>query len=131
MESWEYVWPTLCCRQVVGLSPLLSTGWWYLSSVSPKRHCYRVNNADKRCRVQPLDPRPDAVALCSGCTSVDLGSLSLSAQQRRENLFPCTHEDISLPRSSHLFANSATDVEFRGCKRSAQQRSFPSPSLAC
>ncbi|GFW56169.1 putative RNA-directed DNA polymerase from transposon X-element [Trichonephila clavipes] len=35
------------------------------------------------------------------------------------------------PRSSHVFANSATDVEFRGCKRSAQQRSFPSPSLAC
>ncbi|GFT13428.1 putative RNA-directed DNA polymerase from transposon X-element [Trichonephila clavipes] len=33
------------------------------------------------------------------------------------------------PRSSHLFANSATDVEFRGCKRSAQQRSFP-PYLA-
>ncbi|GFT55213.1 hypothetical protein TNCV_3270971 [Trichonephila clavipes] len=32
------------------------------------------------------------------------------------------------PRSSHLFANSATDVEFRGCKRSAQQRSFPLPS---
>ncbi|GFX96351.1 putative RNA-directed DNA polymerase from transposon X-element [Trichonephila clavipes] len=31
-----------------------------------------------------------------------------------KNLFPCTHEDISLPRSSHLFANSATDVEFRG-----------------
>ncbi|GFT76738.1 putative RNA-directed DNA polymerase from transposon X-element [Trichonephila clavipes] len=25
---------------------------------------------------------------------------------------------------------TATDVEFRGCKRSAQQRSFPSPSLA-
>ncbi|GFW06955.1 hypothetical protein TNCV_1539341 [Trichonephila clavipes] len=34
------------------------------------------------------------------------------------------------PRSSHLFANSATDVEFRGCKRSAQQRSFPSPKVS-
>ncbi|GFV64263.1 hypothetical protein TNCV_4087081 [Trichonephila clavipes] len=45
--------------------------------------------------------------------------------------FHAQNEDISLPRSSHLFANSATDVEFRGCKRSAQQRSFPSPSLAC
>ncbi|GFV94152.1 hypothetical protein TNCV_4462791 [Trichonephila clavipes] len=63
--------------------------------------------------------------------TVDLRSLSLSAKQRREDLFSCTHEDISLPRSSHLFASSATDVEFRGCKGSAQQRSFPSPSLAC
>ncbi|GFS93563.1 hypothetical protein TNCV_87351 [Trichonephila clavipes] len=34
------------------------------------------------------------------------------------------------PRYSHLFANPATDVEFRGCKRSAQQRSFPSPEFS-
>ncbi|GFU69672.1 hypothetical protein TNCV_4965791, partial [Trichonephila clavipes] len=56
----------------------------------------------------------------------DLGSLSLSAQQQRENLFSAPTRDISLPRSSHVFANSATDVvEFRGCKRSTlQQRSF-------
>ncbi|GFV28434.1 uncharacterized protein TNCV_3983851 [Trichonephila clavipes] len=40
----------------------------YLSSVSPKRHCCRVIAADKRCRVYPLDPRPDAVALYCGCT---------------------------------------------------------------
>ncbi|GFV74048.1 hypothetical protein TNCV_2952001 [Trichonephila clavipes] len=32
------------------------------------RHCCRVSAADKGCRVYPLDPRPDAVALCSGCT---------------------------------------------------------------
>ncbi|GFT83414.1 putative RNA-directed DNA polymerase from transposon X-element [Trichonephila clavipes] len=37
----------------------------------------------------------------------------LSAKQRRENVFPCGHEVISLPRSSHLYASSATDVEFR------------------
>ncbi|GFV29843.1 putative RNA-directed DNA polymerase from transposon X-element [Trichonephila clavipes] len=29
--------------------------------------------------------------------TVDLRSLSLSAKQRREDLFPCTHEDILLP----------------------------------
>ncbi|GFV80723.1 uncharacterized protein TNCV_4618851 [Trichonephila clavipes] len=68
MVSWEYLWPTLRCRQEAGVSPLLSIGWWYLSSVSPKRHCCRVRAADKRCRVYPLDPRPDAVALYSGCT---------------------------------------------------------------
>ncbi|GFV03609.1 uncharacterized protein TNCV_1024281 [Trichonephila clavipes] len=69
MVSWEYLWPTLRCRRVAGVSPLLSIGWWYLSSVSPKRHCCRVSAADKGCRVYPLDPRPDAVALYSGCTS--------------------------------------------------------------
>ncbi|GFW76257.1 uncharacterized protein TNCV_3800921 [Trichonephila clavipes] len=68
MMSWEYLWPTLLCRRVAGVSPLLSIGWWYLSSVSPKRHCCRVSAADKGCRVYPLDPRPDAVPLCSGCT---------------------------------------------------------------
>ncbi|GFY33740.1 uncharacterized protein TNCV_4594521 [Trichonephila clavipes] len=60
--------PTLHCRRVAGVSPLLSIGWWYLSLVSPKRHCCRVSAADKGCRVYPLDPRPDAVALYSGCT---------------------------------------------------------------
>ncbi|GFT57200.1 RNA-directed DNA polymerase from mobile element jockey [Trichonephila clavipes] len=69
MVSWEYLWPTLCCRREAGVSPLLSIGWWYLSSVSPKRHCCRVSAADKGCRVYPLDPRPDAVALYSGGTS--------------------------------------------------------------
>ncbi|GFS93551.1 putative RNA-directed DNA polymerase from transposon X-element [Trichonephila clavipes] len=57
------------------------------------------------------------ILILAGDRSTDM---SLSAEQRRENVFPCTHEDISLPRSSHLFANSATDVEFRGCKRSAR-----------
>ncbi|GFV21149.1 uncharacterized protein TNCV_4267821 [Trichonephila clavipes] len=69
MVSWEYLWPTLRCRREAGVSPLLSIGWWYLSSESPKRHCCRVSAADKGCRVYPLDPRPDAVALYSGCTS--------------------------------------------------------------
>ncbi|GFY03546.1 uncharacterized protein TNCV_3211831 [Trichonephila clavipes] len=64
----EYLWLTLRCRREAGVSPLLSIGWWYLSSVSPKRHCCRVTAADKGCRVYPLDPRPDAVALYSGCT---------------------------------------------------------------
>ncbi|GFS52809.1 uncharacterized protein TNCV_3122121 [Trichonephila clavipes] len=68
MVSWEYLWRTLRCRRVAEGSPLLSIGWWYLSSVSPKRHCYRVSAADKGCRVYPLDPRPDAVVLYSGCT---------------------------------------------------------------
>ncbi|GFV65479.1 uncharacterized protein TNCV_1737161 [Trichonephila clavipes] len=62
------LWPTLHCRRVAGVSPLLSIGWWYLSSLSPKRHCCRVSAADKGCRVDPLDPRPDAVVLYSGCT---------------------------------------------------------------
>ncbi|GFU45941.1 RNA-directed DNA polymerase from mobile element jockey [Trichonephila clavipes] len=53
---------------MAGESPILSIGWWYLSSVSPKRHCYRVSAADKGWRVYPLDPRPDAVALYSACT---------------------------------------------------------------
>ncbi|PRD22178.1 UNVERIFIED_CONTAM: hypothetical protein NCL1_49803 [Trichonephila clavipes] len=61
MLSWEYLWPTLRCRRVAGVNPLLSIGWWYLSSVSPKRHCYRVIAADKGCRVYSLDPY-------SGCT---------------------------------------------------------------
>ncbi|GFW96586.1 uncharacterized protein TNCV_2846431 [Trichonephila clavipes] len=68
MVSWEYLWPTLRCRREAGVSPLLSIGWWYLSSVSPKRHCCRVSAADKGCRVHPLDPRPDAVSLYSRCT---------------------------------------------------------------
>ncbi|GFW66114.1 uncharacterized protein TNCV_1710131 [Trichonephila clavipes] len=62
----RFLWPTLHCRRVAGVSPLLSIGWWYLSLVSPKRHCYRVRAADKGWRVYPLDPRPDAVG--SGCT---------------------------------------------------------------
>ncbi|GFT93563.1 uncharacterized protein TNCV_2197711 [Trichonephila clavipes] len=70
MVSWEYLWPTLQSRGVAGVSPLLSIGWWYLSSVSPKRHCSRVSAADKGCWVYPLDPRPDAVVLYSGCTPI-------------------------------------------------------------
>ncbi|GFT10516.1 uncharacterized protein TNCV_1942811 [Trichonephila clavipes] len=62
------LWPPLHCRRVAGVSPLLPIGWWYFSSVSPKRHCCRVSAADKGYRVYPLDSRPDAVALYSGCT---------------------------------------------------------------
>ncbi|GFW96497.1 putative RNA-directed DNA polymerase from transposon BS [Trichonephila clavipes] len=62
------LWPTLHCGWVAGVSQLLSIGWWYLSSVSPKRHCYRVSAADKGCRFYLLDPRSDAVALYSACT---------------------------------------------------------------
>ncbi|GFX19445.1 uncharacterized protein TNCV_3051031 [Trichonephila clavipes] len=43
MVSWDYFWPTLRCRREAGVSPLLSIGWWYLSSESPKRHCCRVS----------------------------------------------------------------------------------------
>ncbi|GFT31652.1 uncharacterized protein TNCV_230911 [Trichonephila clavipes] len=66
--SLRSLWPTLHCRRVARVSPLLSIGWWYLSSVSPKRHCCRVSAADKGWRVYPLYPRPDAVVLYSGCT---------------------------------------------------------------
>ncbi|GFU60385.1 uncharacterized protein TNCV_2255921 [Trichonephila clavipes] len=62
------LWPTLHCRRVAEVSPLMSIGWWCLSLVSPKRHCYRVCAADKGYRVYPLDSHPDAVALYSGCT---------------------------------------------------------------
>ncbi|GFX41195.1 uncharacterized protein TNCV_2218931 [Trichonephila clavipes] len=48
----------------------MSIGWWYLSSVSPKRHCCRVSAADKGCQIYPLDPRPDAAVLYFGCTPV-------------------------------------------------------------
>ncbi|GFS97281.1 uncharacterized protein TNCV_1824481 [Trichonephila clavipes] len=68
MVSWDYLWPTLRCRRVAGVSPLLSIGWWYLSSESPKRHCCRVSAADKGCQVYPLDPRRGTVVLYSGGT---------------------------------------------------------------
>ncbi|GFT23743.1 uncharacterized protein TNCV_3511991 [Trichonephila clavipes] len=68
MVSWEYLRPTLRCRREEGVSPLLSIGWWYLSSVSPKSHCCRVSAADKGFRVNPLDPHPGAVSLYSRCT---------------------------------------------------------------
>ncbi|GFW53358.1 uncharacterized protein TNCV_4075791 [Trichonephila clavipes] len=74
------LWPTLHCRRVAGVNPLLSIGWWCLSSVSPKRHCCRVSAADEGCRVYPLDPRPDAVALYSGCTPGLAKSISIQTQ---------------------------------------------------
>ncbi|GFX89527.1 uncharacterized protein TNCV_483621 [Trichonephila clavipes] len=62
------LWPTLRCRGEAGIEPALSIGWRCLSSVSPERHCCRASPADKGWQVYPLDPRPDAVGLYSGCT---------------------------------------------------------------
>ncbi|GFW90141.1 uncharacterized protein TNCV_1789631 [Trichonephila clavipes] len=62
------LWPTLHSRRVAGVILLLSIGRWYLSLVSRKRHCCRVSAADKGWWIYPLDPRPDAVVLYSGCT---------------------------------------------------------------
>ncbi|GFU83953.1 hypothetical protein TNCV_560791 [Trichonephila clavipes] len=43
--------------------------WGYLCvPFGPRFTVDRVSAADKDCRVYPLDPRPDAVALYSGCT---------------------------------------------------------------
>ncbi|GFX77694.1 uncharacterized protein TNCV_1106111 [Trichonephila clavipes] len=64
----RFLWPTLHCIRVAGVSPLLSIGWWYLSSVSPKRHYCTVSAKHKRWWAYPLGHRPDAVALYSGCT---------------------------------------------------------------
>ncbi|GFU90192.1 uncharacterized protein TNCV_3873961 [Trichonephila clavipes] len=59
-------WPTLLCRRVAGVSPLLSIGWWLSLGVPEETLRCRVSAADK---VYPLDPRPDIVVLYSGCTS--------------------------------------------------------------
>ncbi|GFT06490.1 uncharacterized protein TNCV_3356211 [Trichonephila clavipes] len=56
------LWPTLHCRRVEGVSPLLSIGWWYLSSVSPKRHCCRVSAVPDCCQLTgTLPPLLDSV----------------------------------------------------------------------
>ncbi|GFV15211.1 uncharacterized protein TNCV_4650431 [Trichonephila clavipes] len=89
MVSREYLWPTLRCRRVAGVSPLLSIGWWYLSSVSPKRHCCRVSAADKECRVYPLDPRTDAVVLYSGCTPESVPTTSNSEHSNAPEIPQC------------------------------------------
>ncbi|GFT48718.1 uncharacterized protein TNCV_594951 [Trichonephila clavipes] len=57
-----------CCRRMAGMSSLLSIGWWYLYSVSSKRHCCRISAEDKGSGVYPLDPHIDTVELYSGCT---------------------------------------------------------------
>ncbi|GFT62141.1 uncharacterized protein TNCV_639861 [Trichonephila clavipes] len=64
------LWHTLHCRRMAGMSSLLSIGWWYLYSVSSKRHCCRISAEDKGSRVYPLDPHIDTVELYSGCTQV-------------------------------------------------------------
>ncbi|GFW64600.1 putative RNA-directed DNA polymerase from transposon BS [Trichonephila clavipes] len=62
MVSWEYLWPTLRCRRVAGVGPLLSIGWWYLSSVSPKRHCCRISAVPDYCQLTgTLPPLLDSV----------------------------------------------------------------------
>ncbi|GFW60617.1 uncharacterized protein TNCV_569631 [Trichonephila clavipes] len=63
-------WLMLHCRRVAEVSPLLSIGWWYLSSVSLKRHCCRVSVADQGWWVYLLDPRPDAVHYILGVLRV-------------------------------------------------------------
>ncbi|GFT88292.1 uncharacterized protein TNCV_1717891 [Trichonephila clavipes] len=103
MVSWEYLWPTLRCRREAGSEPLLSIGWWYLSSVFPKRHRCRVS-ADKGCRVYPLDLRSDAVALYSGCT-------------------PGKHRAWFLPDDRH----AASLVGLRGGWRHARMEFFLAP----
>ncbi|GFX06671.1 hypothetical protein TNCV_382671 [Trichonephila clavipes] len=54
-----------------------------------------------RCRVQPLDPRPDAVALCSGCTSGIMESLDnklRSVKCHRSIVMPIRRTDVKLTR---------------------------------
>ncbi|GFV75720.1 uncharacterized protein TNCV_1756481 [Trichonephila clavipes] len=62
------LWPKLHCRWRAVVSPLMSIGWRYLSSLSLKRHCCRVSASDKEWWVYSLDPRPDAVTLYTGGT---------------------------------------------------------------
>ncbi|GFT45458.1 uncharacterized protein TNCV_349271 [Trichonephila clavipes] len=81
-----FLWPTLHCRREAVVSPLLSIGWWYLSLVSPKRHCCSFSAADKGCRVYPLDSRPDTVALYSGCTPDKRRAWSLPDDRRTASL---------------------------------------------
>ncbi|GFU18989.1 uncharacterized protein TNCV_2347651 [Trichonephila clavipes] len=52
-----------------GTRPELNVGKIHFTRPSGGRHCCRVSAADKGCRVYLLEPRPDAVALYSGCTS--------------------------------------------------------------
>ncbi|GFV76302.1 uncharacterized protein TNCV_4524651 [Trichonephila clavipes] len=96
MVSWEYIWRTLRCTGVAGVSPLLSIGWWYLSSVPPKRHCCRISAADKGCRVYPLDLRSYAVALCSGCTSVSESSQTYAQDAKSSNKNSSTQTDENI-----------------------------------
>ncbi|GFU95802.1 uncharacterized protein TNCV_4903941 [Trichonephila clavipes] len=111
MVSWDYLWPTLRCRREAGVSPLLSIGWWYLSSESPKRHCCRVSVADKGCRIYPLDPRPDAVALYSGCTSG--GEPKTVKRLRSGDILIETH--TALQTKSFLLANTFRDSPVTIC----------------
>ncbi|GFY34477.1 uncharacterized protein TNCV_2821631 [Trichonephila clavipes] len=122
MVSWEYLWPTLRCRRVAGMSLLLSIGWWYLSSESPKRHCCRVSAADKGCLVYPLDPHPDAVSLYSGCTlgdepksikrlrSGDLLIETISALQTKSFLLAKTFLNSPVTVSPHKSLNTCMGV---------------------
>ncbi|GFT31169.1 uncharacterized protein TNCV_3645651 [Trichonephila clavipes] len=104
------LWSTLHCRRVAGMSPLLSIGWWYLSLVSPKRHCCRVSAADTECRVYPLDPRPDAIALYSGSTPGGLLIETVSALQTKSFLLAKSFLDCPLTASPHKSLNSNRGV---------------------
>ncbi|GFX87057.1 uncharacterized protein TNCV_2636971 [Trichonephila clavipes] len=105
MVSWEYLWPTLHCRREAGVSPLLSIGSWYLSSASPKRHCCKVSAADKGCRIYPLDPRPDAIALYSECTP-ETETRSLTTPNKFAALSTETQPLVPLPESVPTTSNS-------------------------
>ncbi|GFU20751.1 putative RNA-directed DNA polymerase from transposon BS [Trichonephila clavipes] len=68
----------------------------FLQETSPKRHCCRVSAADKGVSGLPLDPRPDAVALYSGCTSgLVLPNLSIDETAQRVRFLL-----ISLPNNA-------------------------------
>ncbi|GFW10291.1 hypothetical protein TNCV_4812591 [Trichonephila clavipes] len=68
MVSWDYLWPTLRCRRVAGVSPvnrLVGT-----SLRSPRRDtAVGLVLQIRGVGFYLVDPRPDAVALYSGCTS--------------------------------------------------------------
>ncbi|GFS55649.1 uncharacterized protein TNCV_131631 [Trichonephila clavipes] len=108
MVSWEYLWPTLRCRREAGVSPQLSIGWWYLSSVSLKRHCCRVSAAGKGCRVYPLDTHPDAVVLYSGCTPVP--AVNKSSTSTQAELLPSTSSVTVTSPSRSQPPNSVIDT---------------------
>ncbi|GFT43136.1 uncharacterized protein TNCV_5119871 [Trichonephila clavipes] len=75
----------------------------------PKRHCCRVRAAEKGCRVYPLDPRPDAVALYSGCTPADS---KLCPKWRTEKQIQeiKTNKNISYPEARKLIVTQTSQT---------------------
>ncbi|GFV83881.1 uncharacterized protein TNCV_387891 [Trichonephila clavipes] len=99
MVSWEYFGPRFAVD-----------GW------------QEVSAADKGCWVYPLDPRPDAVALCSGCTpggepksvkKLRSGNLHIetsSAVQTKSFLFAKSFLDSPANITPHKSLNSSRGV---------------------